>query len=233
MSATLRSNVHVNFLAPDYLDVDDYFKKVGAQDWRLKHYLNYRLETEDIIPSWTTVYEDWINSLNIISKTNHKKIPSQDDNDDNKEGSSNEKRSRHETEEPPIEWELSTPKQNWLDKIAREQQLLTSAMFSNNDTKIRYELSFNPILWKIIDLYDQRIMNLLSENELSELNTAISSSLKNWTILEPMAEISLFFSKRGTQGAILELQKILNNIKEKTPEESDDDLFEDKDTFEK
>jgi hypothetical protein len=28
------------------------------------------------------------------------------------------------------------------------------------------------------------------------------------------------------------LQKILNNIKETPPEESDDDLFEDKDTFE-
>ncbi|CAG8457579.1 17315_t:CDS:2 [Acaulospora morrowiae] len=36
---------------------------------------------------------------------------------------------------------------------------------------------------------------------------------------------------KGTHGAILELQKILNNIKEKSPEESDD-LFEDKDTFE-
>ncbi|CAG8611922.1 14125_t:CDS:2 [Ambispora leptoticha] len=262
MSATLRSNVHVNFLAPDYLDVNDYFKKV-----------------------------DWIGSLNIISKTNHKKIPvsvisfckglknfstfegesilerckewyhnfyerycdlqltervqhieekiyssqklsellqgttiikkrSYDDNDDNKAGPSNEKRSRHEdlscesttgacfesyqreqdelrileieTEEPPIEWKFSAPKPNWLDKIAQEQQLLTSALFSNDDTKIRYELSLNPILWKIIDLFDQRTMNLLSENELSELNTTISASLKNWTILEPMAERHLY-----------------------------------------
>ncbi|PKC04629.1 hypothetical protein RhiirA5_487604 [Rhizophagus irregularis] len=44
-------------------------------------------------------------------------------------------------EEPSIEWEFSIP--NWLDKIAQEHQLLTSTMFSNNDTKIRYELSLN------------------------------------------------------------------------------------------
>jgi hypothetical protein len=76
MTATLRSNIHVHFFAPDYLEVNNYFKKVGAQDWKLKHYLNYHLETEDIIPTWTTVYEDWIDSLNIISKINHKKFPS-------------------------------------------------------------------------------------------------------------------------------------------------------------
>jgi hypothetical protein len=46
-----------------------------------------------------------------------------------------------QTEEPSIEWEFSAPKPNWLDKIAQEQQLLTSALFSNDDTKIRYELS--------------------------------------------------------------------------------------------
>ena len=46
-----------------------------------------------------------------------------------------------QTEEPPIEWEFSAPKPNWLDKIAQEQQLLTSALFSNDDTKIRYGLS--------------------------------------------------------------------------------------------
>uniref|UniRef100_U9SM46 Uncharacterized protein n=1 Tax=Rhizophagus irregularis (strain DAOM 181602 / DAOM 197198 / MUCL 43194) TaxID=747089 RepID=U9SM46_RHIID len=44
-----------------------------------------------------------------------------------------------QAEEPSIEWEFSIP--NWLDKIAQEHQLLTSTMFSNNDTKIRYELS--------------------------------------------------------------------------------------------
>ncbi|CAG8457559.1 17314_t:CDS:2 [Acaulospora morrowiae] len=244
MTATLRSNIYVHFLAPDYLDINDYFKKVDAQYWKLKHYINYRLETESIIPAWTTVYEDWVDSLDMIAKTNHKKVPSsissfcneltnfntfegetilerckewyhnfyerycdlqlaekvqrieekiytsqkaiyssqklsellqgttdikkrrsQDDDDDNKAGPSNEKRSRHEylscereyyqreqdeprilecsieAEEPPIEWEFSTPKPDWLDKMTREHQSLISTMFSNNDPKIRHELS--------------------------------------------------------------------------------------------
>ncbi|CAG8523825.1 16650_t:CDS:2 [Funneliformis caledonium] len=198
----------------------------------------------------------------VTRNDNYKKKRPQDDSDDNKAGPSNEKRSRQEdlsrestriylesyqceqielrilehsieAEGPPIEWEFSTPKQNWLDKIAQEHQLLTST---------------NPILWKIIDLFDQRITNLLSKNELSELNTTISASLKNWTILEPMAEKYLYslakldgnqlriigeiVRPKGIHSTILELQKILNNIKEKSPEKSDDDLFDDKDTFE-
>ncbi|CAB5376579.1 unnamed protein product [Rhizophagus irregularis] len=86
MTATLRSNVHSRFLAPASLSVNDYFKKTNAQDWKLKHYLNYRLENENIIPTWTAVYNDWT--------TNKKR--SQEDNYDNEAGPSNEKRSRHE-----------------------------------------------------------------------------------------------------------------------------------------
>ncbi|UZO28151.1 uncharacterized protein OCT59_021693 [Rhizophagus irregularis] len=74
MTATLRSNVHSRFLAPASLSVNDYFKKTNAQDWKLKHYLNYRLENENIIPTWTAVYNDWVDSLNTIIKLIHKKL---------------------------------------------------------------------------------------------------------------------------------------------------------------
>jgi len=73
MTATLRSNIHTRFLAPDHLDINDYFKKTSAQDWKLKHYLNYHLKSENIIPTWSTVYNDWVDSLNIIIK--NKKSP--------------------------------------------------------------------------------------------------------------------------------------------------------------
>ncbi|CAB4425222.1 unnamed protein product [Rhizophagus irregularis] len=69
LTATLRSNVHSRFLAPASLGVNDYFKKTNAQDWKLKHYLNYQT-------------------------TNKKR--SQEDNYDNEAGPSNENRSRHE-----------------------------------------------------------------------------------------------------------------------------------------
>ncbi|CAG8635478.1 9546_t:CDS:2, partial [Funneliformis caledonium] len=49
--------------------------KVEAENWKLKHYLNYRLENENVIPPWLTVYNDWESSLEIIKKTNNKKIP--------------------------------------------------------------------------------------------------------------------------------------------------------------
>ncbi|CAB4495044.1 unnamed protein product [Rhizophagus irregularis] len=65
-----------------------------------------------------------------------------------------------EAEEPSIEWEFSIP--NWLDKIAQEHQLLTSTMFSNNDTKIRYELSLNPKLIRLLD------STIFSERNYSE-----------------------------------------------------------------
>lgn len=68
MTATFRSNVHSRFLAPASLGVNDYFKKTNAQDWKL--YLNYRLENENIIPTWTAVYNDWVDLLNTIIKAN-------------------------------------------------------------------------------------------------------------------------------------------------------------------
>src|SRR5688572_27562404 len=75
MTATLRSNTYSKYLAPEELDVADYFKEVEAENWKLKHYLNYRLENENVIPPWLTFYNDWKSSLEIIKKTNNKKIP--------------------------------------------------------------------------------------------------------------------------------------------------------------
>ncbi|CAI2183056.1 15220_t:CDS:2 [Funneliformis geosporum] len=78
MTATLRSNIYSRFLAPGELNVNDYFKNVGAQDWSLKSYLNYRLEAESITPTWTDVYDCWKDSLETITikNTNHTKVPS-------------------------------------------------------------------------------------------------------------------------------------------------------------
>jgi len=42
----------------------------------LKHYLNYRLENENVIPPWTEIYKDWQNTLEIIKKNKFKNIPS-------------------------------------------------------------------------------------------------------------------------------------------------------------
>ncbi|CAG8453334.1 776_t:CDS:10, partial [Ambispora leptoticha] len=57
------------------LNVHDYFKKTDAQEWRLNNYLNYRLETENEIPTWTDVINVWKNSLETMIQTNHKKVP--------------------------------------------------------------------------------------------------------------------------------------------------------------
>ncbi|RGB22513.1 hypothetical protein C1646_54219 [Rhizophagus diaphanus] len=76
MTAVLRTNKYLQFFVPEELEgVNYYFKEVEAQNWRLKHYLNYRLENDNIILAWTTVYKDWKESLEIISKNNYKNIP--------------------------------------------------------------------------------------------------------------------------------------------------------------
>ncbi|RIB20891.1 hypothetical protein C2G38_1152944 [Gigaspora rosea] len=112
----------------------------------------------------------------------------------------------------------------------------------------QYELSLNPIWWRIIDLTDPTITALMSEDELSELNTKFSSLLENWTTLEPEAErclqslekldndqlrtIGEIVRPKGTYGAILELQKLLENKKEQNASELDN-LFEDENDFNK
>ncbi|CAG8569672.1 6042_t:CDS:10 [Ambispora gerdemannii] len=141
-----------------------------------------------------------------------------------------------------VEWEFDTPKPSWLDKIAHERDSLIYNAFNCNNKMIPYELSLNPIWWRIIDISDPEIGTLMSENELSELNAKFSSLLENWATLEPKAEsylqslekldndqlrtIGETVRPKGTHGAILELQKLLENIKEREVPESDN-LFED------
>ncbi|CAI2188362.1 7205_t:CDS:2, partial [Funneliformis geosporum] len=76
MTAVLRTNKYFNFVVSNREeDVNDYFMKVEAQNWQLKHYLNYRLKNESIILPWLTVYEDWKRSLGIIKNNTYKKVP--------------------------------------------------------------------------------------------------------------------------------------------------------------
>ncbi len=75
MTATLRSTKHLQFVSPNFEDVHFYFKNVEAQNWRLKHYLHYRLKEDKSILSWMKVYDDWKKSLNVIIKNGTKKIP--------------------------------------------------------------------------------------------------------------------------------------------------------------
>ncbi|GBB86239.1 hypothetical protein RclHR1_12680005 [Rhizophagus clarus] len=140
-------------------------------------------------------------------------------------------------DEPPIEWEFDTPRPSWLEKVVEERRIL----FSNNDLTARYESSL-----KIVDLSDPKTLDILSETELSDLSAIFSSSLKNWTVLDPATErclqsltklnsdqlrmIGEIVRFKGTYGAILELQEMLKDIKKQTISEPDD-LFDDEDTF--
>ncbi|CAB5394468.1 unnamed protein product [Rhizophagus irregularis] len=117
-----------------------------------------------------------------------------------------------EAEEPSIEWEFSIP--NWLDKIAQEHQLLTSTMFSNNDTKIRYELSLNPKLIRLLDstIFSERnYSEFLRATRQKRIGVEVSSSAEKRIRREEPELLD------GNQFRIIE---------------SDDDLFDDKDTFE-
>ncbi|KAF0370948.1 hypothetical protein F8M41_013224 [Gigaspora margarita] len=76
MTATLRSHKYSDFLAPAEIEgVNYYFREVEAHEWKLKHYLNHRLEKEDVFPSWIKVYKDWQESLENIKKNNYKNVP--------------------------------------------------------------------------------------------------------------------------------------------------------------
>jgi hypothetical protein len=77
MTAVLRSRLHLNYLVPvKEKDINDYFKKVEARNWQLKHYLNHRLKTESEIQTWVTVYDDWMRSLRIINENKFRNAPS-------------------------------------------------------------------------------------------------------------------------------------------------------------
>ncbi|CAG8505214.1 11468_t:CDS:2 [Dentiscutata heterogama] len=52
-----------------------YFKEVSAQHWQLKHYLSFRLRNDEPILSWSTIYNEWRQSLEFISKNLNKTIP--------------------------------------------------------------------------------------------------------------------------------------------------------------
>ncbi|CAG8752031.1 15901_t:CDS:2, partial [Rhizophagus irregularis] len=79
MTATLRTTKYMHYTLPDSIGeetiVNEYFKKVEAQYWQLKHYLNYRLKNERVIIPWVQIYEDWLQSLKNIRGTNHKGMP--------------------------------------------------------------------------------------------------------------------------------------------------------------
>ncbi|PKK67892.1 hypothetical protein RhiirC2_782937 [Rhizophagus irregularis] len=50
MTAVLRTNKYLQFFVPEDLEgINDYFKEMEASNWKLKHYLNYHLENDDII----------------------------------------------------------------------------------------------------------------------------------------------------------------------------------------
>ncbi|CAG8713044.1 15419_t:CDS:10, partial [Dentiscutata erythropus] len=46
-----------------------------ARNWQLKHYLSYRLKTDENILPWDTVYSDWQKSLNLVIKDCAKIVP--------------------------------------------------------------------------------------------------------------------------------------------------------------
>lgn len=63
-------------MLPEEYHTHSYFKRIEANFWQLKHYLNFRLKNDEIIVPWNIVYDDWKSSLNLISRSSIKKIPS-------------------------------------------------------------------------------------------------------------------------------------------------------------
>ncbi|CAG8541644.1 1888_t:CDS:10 [Acaulospora morrowiae] len=121
------------------------------------------------------------------------------------------------------EWEFDTPQPSWLKKLIEERRLL----ISKDEPITTYKSSLKSIWWKIVDLSDPKLVDLLSESDLSDLNAMFSSALKDWTVLEPSAEKCLkSLSKldsyqlrtigetvrpKGIHGAILRLQEMISN----------------------
>ncbi|CAJ0863364.1 2456_t:CDS:2 [Entrophospora sp. SA101] len=127
-----------------------------------------------------------------------------------------------------------------MTKLAKKVIEEHCLSISKDDPKTTYELSLKPIWWKIVDSSDPKIMDLLSESDLSNLNTMFLSALKSWTVLEPLAEKCLkslmkvndddltIVRPKGTYGDILRLQEMLVNIRDPINLEADDGLFCDK-----
>ncbi|CAG8720907.1 10008_t:CDS:2, partial [Cetraspora pellucida] len=76
MTAVLRSLKFLEFKVSTSENIPhSYFKEVSAQNWQLKHYLSFRLRIDEIILPWSTVYNEWQQSLEFISKNLNKTIP--------------------------------------------------------------------------------------------------------------------------------------------------------------
>ncbi|CAG8625493.1 1215_t:CDS:10, partial [Racocetra fulgida] len=181
-----------------------YFETYDEETWTYEHFLNELKETIITSPPYTN---DWsgLDVLNearfrssdeVISAVN-KRYP-----EDRASGASH-KRQCLQTENGPSQtpeekvaevtddegWEFDTPQPSWLKRLIEEH------------------------------LSDPKIVDLLSESDLSDLNAMFSSALKDWTVLEPSAEKCLkSLSKlrtigesvrpKGTHGAILRLQEM-------------------------
>ncbi|CAB4413785.1 unnamed protein product [Rhizophagus irregularis] len=76
MTAVLRSTNFLTFKIPDNKKAHSYFKNVEARYWQLKHYLGFRLKSDEIILPWNTVYDDWRQTLVYIFKDYYKIVPS-------------------------------------------------------------------------------------------------------------------------------------------------------------
>lgn len=76
MTAVLRSTNFLTFKIPDNKKAYSYFKNVEARYWQLKHYLGFRLKSDEIILPWNTVYDDWRQTLVYIFKDYYKIVPS-------------------------------------------------------------------------------------------------------------------------------------------------------------
>jgi hypothetical protein len=74
MTAVLRSKTYLGYKVPEKYHTHSYFKVVEAQFWQLKHYLGFRLNSDESIVPWSTVYDNWQKSLTCITK-NIKKAP--------------------------------------------------------------------------------------------------------------------------------------------------------------
>lgn len=75
MTAVLRTKTYLGYTISEENLTHIYFKAVEAQFWQLKHYLWFRLKSDQTILPWSTVYNDWQKSLNLIAKNSIKKAP--------------------------------------------------------------------------------------------------------------------------------------------------------------
>ncbi|CAG8467813.1 9165_t:CDS:10 [Funneliformis caledonium] len=207
MTATLRSKIYNRFLAPDELNVNDYFKKVGAQDWRLKSYLNYRLETENITPTWTDVLNGWKDSLEAMINTNHIRVPNSVKHfckellnfntfegetvlercmkwynnfyEQMLQGTENKKRPQDDTNdnEAGPSNEKRSRQDSSCEGAYQDDVEYLFEMYARDEEEIK-AMDVRPLLWRIIDLsYSEVAPSTLSQNDQENVRKLISSAL--------------------------------------------------------